>query len=51
MVISPPNTGPSAVATPDTAPQTPNAIPRSRPWNVWPSKASDTANMIAPPIP
>ena len=33
------------------APQMPNAVPRSRPWNSCESSASDVANMIAPPIP
>jgi hypothetical protein len=51
VVITPPSTGPSAVETPVMAPQTPNATPRSRPWNVCPISASDVANMIAPPIP
>lgn len=31
-VSSPPRTGPTAAAAPLTAPQTPKAIPRSRPW-------------------
>jgi len=41
----------SAVDTPVTAPQTPNATPRSRPRKLCPSSASDVANMIAPPTP
>ena len=32
LVIAPPSTGPTATATPVTAPNTPNATPRSRPW-------------------
>ena len=51
VVITPPRTGPTATATPVTAPHTANAVPRSRPWNAWASSASDVANMIAPPIP
>ena len=31
-VSSPPRTGPTAAEPPATAPQTPNAVPRSRPW-------------------
>ena len=36
---------------PMTAPHTPNATPRSRPRKLFPSSASDVANMIAPPTP
>ena len=51
VVSRPPRTGPRATLTPVTAPQTPKAVPRSRPWKVWASSASDVANMIAPPTP
>ncbi len=51
LVITPPSTGPTATATPVTAPQTARAVPRSRPRNAWASRASDVANMIAPPMP
>ncbi len=51
LVITPPSTGPSAVATPATAPQMPKAEPRSLPWNVPASSAREVANRIAPPIP
>ncbi len=50
-VSRPPSSGPMATARPVTAPQTPNAVPRSRPRNASASSASDTENMIAPPIP
>ena len=33
------------------APHTPNAVPRSRPWNVLPSSASEVENIAAPPTP
>ena len=33
------------------APQAPNAVPRSRPWNSCASSASEVENMIAPPMP
>ena len=51
VVITPPSTGPSAVETPTTAPHTPKATPRSRPRKLFPSSASDVANIIAPPTP
>ena len=51
VVIAPPSTGPTATATPVIAPKTPNAMPRSRPWNACASSASEVANMIAPPMP
>ena len=51
LVSRPPRTGPSATLMPVTAPQTPKAVPRSRPWNVWARSASEVANMIAPPTP
>ncbi len=31
-VSNPPSSGPAAAARPLTAPQTPNAVPRRRPW-------------------
>ena len=31
-VSTPPTSGPTATDAPVTAPQTPNAVPRSRPW-------------------
>ena len=50
-VSIPPTSGPIATAAPTVAPQIPNAVPRSRPWNSCESSASDVENMIAPPIP
>ena len=50
-VSRPPSSGPIATARPVTAPQTPKAVPRSRPRNASASRASETANMIAPPTP
>ena len=50
-MIAPPSTGPIATAIPVIAPNTPSATPRSRPWKVCASSASDVANMIAPPTP
>ena len=50
-VSRPPSSGPMATARPVTAPQTPNATPRSRPRKASASRASETANMIAPPTP
>jgi len=50
-VIRPPSTGPAAVAMPLTAPHMPKAVPRSLPRKLWPSSASEVANMIAPPMP
>ena len=50
-VSIPPASGPIATAAPITAPQIPNAVPRSRPWNSCDSSASAVANIIAPPIP
>jgi hypothetical protein len=43
--------GTGDAAAPIVAPQIPNAVPRSRPWNSWANSASAVANMIAPPIP
>ena len=51
VVSMPPTRGPIATAAPVVAPQIPNAVPRSRPWNSCESSARETANMIAPPIP
>ena len=51
LVIAPPSTGPTATATPVTAPNAANATPRSRGVNAWASSASAVANMIAPPTP
>ena len=50
-VSTPPSSGPMATARPVTAPQAPNATPRSWPRKESASNASDTANMIAPPTP
>ena len=49
-VSTPPTSGPTATAAPVVAPHTPNAVPRSRPWNAEASSASEVANMNAPPI-
>src|SRR3954451_7950741 len=49
--MTPPSSGPTATEAPTVAPQMPNAVPRSRPWNASAMSASDWANMIAPPIP
>ncbi len=51
MVKTPPSSGPMADETPVTAPQTPKAMPRSFPWKVWASSASEVANTVAPPTP
>ena len=50
-VISPPTSGPIATAPPIVAPQTPNAVARSAPWNSCPISASEVANIAAPPTP
>ena len=50
-VITPPTSGPIATAPPIVAPQTPNAVARSLPWNSWPISASEVANIPAPPTP
>ena len=47
----PPASGPIATAAPIVAPQIPNAVPRSLPWNSCEISASAVANIIAPPIP
>jgi hypothetical protein len=51
LVMTPPRTGPTATATPVTAPNTPNAAARSRPRKASLSNASEVANMTAPPMP
>ncbi len=50
-VSTPPTSGPIATAPPSVAPHTPNAVPRSRPWKSCASRASEVANIIAPPAP
>ncbi len=50
-VSSPPRIGPAAAAAPFTAPQTPNAMPRSLPWYAPLSSAIVVANIAAPPTP
>ncbi len=50
-VSTPPTSGPIATAPPIVAPQTPNAVARSRPVKAWARIASEVANSIAPPIP
>ena len=50
-VSTPPTSGPIATAPPIVAPQTPNAMPRSLPWNACAISASEVANIIAPPMP
>src|SRR3954471_15045565 len=50
-VRTPPTSGPTATAAPVVAPHTPNAVPRSRPWNVAARSASDVANIAAAPTP
>ena len=50
-VRRPPTSGPIATASPIVAPQIPNAVPRSRPWNSCERIASETENIAAPPTP
>jgi hypothetical protein len=50
-VSAPPTSGPIATATPIVAPYKPVAIPSSLPLNSWAIRASETANMTAPPMP
>ena len=50
-VSMPPASGPTATAAPIVAPQMPNAVPRSRPWNSCDRRASAVANISAPPRP
>ena len=47
----PPSKGPTATAAPVTAPNTPKAVPLSRPWKAWAISAREVAYIIAPPIP
>ena len=51
VVSAPPTSGPIATAAPIVEPQIPKAVPRSLPWNSCERIASETANMIAPPMP
>ena len=51
VTSAPPITGPVATASPVIAPKTPKAVPLSRPLNDSESRASDVANMKAPPMP
>src|SRR5450432_2133558 len=51
VVRNPPITGPSAAARPITAPQTANAVARSRPWNVVEMIASVAGIISDAPIP
>ena len=51
LVRTPPSTGPMATATPVVAPKTPNAVPRSLPWNALASRARAVLNIAAPPMP
>ena len=48
---APPTSGPIATARPVVAPQMPNAVARSRPSNSWARRASEVANIAAPPMP
>ena len=50
-VSSPPRIGPVAAAAPLTAPQTPKAVPRSRPEYRWLIRATVVASIAAPPTP
>ena len=50
-VSMPPASGPIATAAPIVAPQAPNAVPRSLPWNSCEMSARLVANIIAPPMP
>ena len=51
LVMAPPTSGPTATAPPVTAPKMPKAVPRSRPWKAEAIRASEVANMMAPPTP
>ena len=51
LVMAPPTSGPTATAPPVTAPKIPKAVPRSFPWKAWAIRASEVANMMAPPTP
>ncbi len=48
---APPTSGPTATAPPIVAPQAAIALPRSAPWNSWAIRASEVANIAAPPMP
>ena len=50
-VSTPPTSGPTATANPVVAPQMPRAVPRSLGGNSWAMRASELANIIAPPAP
>ncbi len=50
-VSAPPTSGPIATAPPAVPPQALSAIPRSRPRYLCASRASEVANMAAPPMP
>jgi len=50
-VSTPPSSGPAAIARPVVAPNTANALPRSRPWKSCAIRAGATANMTAAPTP
>ena len=50
-VSRPPISGPIATAPPTVAPQMPNAVARSGPWNSCAISASVVANIAAPPTP
>ena len=50
-VSTPPTSGPTATAKPVVAPQMPKAVPRSCGANSWAIRASEVANIIAPPMP
>ena len=51
LVSAPPTRGPTATAPPTVAPQAAMAVPRSRPRKSWPMRASEVANIAAPPTP
>ena len=51
VVSQPPSSGPSAAVPPMVAPQTPKAMPRSRPRNVALSRDSEVGSIMAPPMP
>ena len=51
VVRNPPNSGPKATAAPMVALHIPNAVPRSRPWNVRVRMAREAGAMNAAPMP
>ena len=51
MVRNPPITGPRATPTPTVAPHAPNAVARSRPWNVVDNTDNVAGNMSDAPMP